>query len=263
MTVYQFDAGDVIFYEGKPAEHFFVLQEGEVELFKQPPTGEEHLAQVTAGELFGEIAVYDPRAPRPHTARATVSSIIQVLSIGEYETLLQQTPELLTVFVHSAMTTLQKRELAASSPAVAPVAIPMIASSPALSVVSPSLGIQEVNIKPASSVLDFSPVPVSLALLPFRIGGYNNEGMNLKNRQNHLNLAQAGKEMLISRNHCQLEIIEDSLQLIDLGSRHTTVVNGTNIGRGKGRYRMPLQKGENEVILGGRHSPCKILILCE
>jgi hypothetical protein len=35
------------------------------------------------------------------------------------------------------------------------------------------------------------------------------------------------------------------------------------IGRGRGKYQAPLQKGKNEVVLGNALSPYRFALLCE
>jgi CRP-like cAMP-binding protein len=58
-------SGEVIFREGEPGDHFYLIDEGQVDVAR----GQERLAIVGAGESFGETALLDDR-PRNATVRA-------------------------------------------------------------------------------------------------------------------------------------------------------------------------------------------------
>lgn len=59
----------------------------------------------------------------------------------------------------------------------------------------------------------------------------------------------------ISRSHCVIETVENSLQVRDCRSTLGTQVNGTRIGSRHGRMTAPLVEGENELRLGNPRSP--------
>ncbi len=50
-------AGEVVFDEGEPGEHLFVIQAGEVELTRSGPAGTRRVARLGPGEFFGEMSV--------------------------------------------------------------------------------------------------------------------------------------------------------------------------------------------------------------
>ena len=123
--------------------------------------------------------------------------------------------------------------------------------------------INKITIVADSPACTFKPANVMLSRLPFKIGGYDAEDETTKNPQNHLLIASEGPPLIVSRQHCQVEIDGGKLYLNDLGSRFGTVVNSTLIGRGKGIYKKTLQAGENSVVLGSADSPYRIKIICE
>lgn len=73
-------AGTVIVRQGEPADSFYVLARGRVELSVQPPTGSEIVvAHLEAVDFFGEVGVLQ-RRPRTATVRA-VDGPVTVLEI--------------------------------------------------------------------------------------------------------------------------------------------------------------------------------------
>lgn len=82
-----FRAGEVIFAEGNAGDSMYVLLEGEVSLSVR---GNEFW-QLSAGELFGEMALIDAQ---PRSASATARTDCRVVPIDErrFQFLIQQTP---------------------------------------------------------------------------------------------------------------------------------------------------------------------------
>lgn len=89
----QFQAGDILFQEDENTFHFFIIQEGEVEVFKRSPGGGElKLAKVSAGTSLGEFAMID-RKPRSASARALTDIVAARVSPEAYEQLLNELPD--------------------------------------------------------------------------------------------------------------------------------------------------------------------------
>ena len=124
--------------------------------------------------------------------------------------------------------------------------------------------ISKIVISPASeaSKQQFSDITLTAESLPFRIGGFTPGNEFLQSDQTHLHIASSGSPLIVSKNHCELSADENGLHLTDLGSRFCTVVNGVSYGRGQGKYAATLDKGANEITLGGPKSPYKITIKC-
>lgn len=249
MAEYQFKPKDIVFHEGDSADHAFVIRSGEVEILKHSSNGEIRLATLKVGEVFGEMALFELNAKRSATARAVTDTTLDVLDSTEFESLIGQCPPRILPIIHGILERLRSSNQRLSQKEQASVVL--------------DSEFTKITIHSACDALQFEPVESLVARLPFRIGAYDAEGLNTKNKQNHLNLPCNEKPMLISRQHCQIEIIDNGLWLVDLGSRHTSILNGTAFGRGKGVYRLPLQKGKNEVTLGGIESPYKISMTCE
>jgi len=88
-----FKAGDILFNEGDTTYHFYVIQEGEIEIYKTTPEGKPvPLGTVSAGSSLGEFAMLD-HMPRSATARAVTDVSAAKVSEEAYQQLIEELPE--------------------------------------------------------------------------------------------------------------------------------------------------------------------------
>ena len=89
----RFKAGETLFRENEMSFHFFILQEGEVEIFKNGAGGKNVvLAKVGPGNSIGEFAMLD-RQPRSASARALTDLVAAKVSPEAYNRLLTELPD--------------------------------------------------------------------------------------------------------------------------------------------------------------------------
>jgi CRP/FNR family cyclic AMP-dependent transcriptional regulator len=89
-----FAPGEYIFREGEPGTRLFVIVEGEVRISRDiPGAGEEALAVLKPGAVFGEMAVFD-RSDRSTDAISNGGTRSQTLSRSDFELLLDLNREL-------------------------------------------------------------------------------------------------------------------------------------------------------------------------
>jgi CRP/FNR family cyclic AMP-dependent transcriptional regulator len=101
----EFAPGDYLFHEGEAGYHFFIIQSGEVEVFKNKPSaGKIPLAVVGAGTSLGEFAMLD-KQPRSATARALTDVTAAKISEDAYAQLITDLPD----WAVSVMTALVQR----------------------------------------------------------------------------------------------------------------------------------------------------------
>ncbi len=89
----QFHAGEVLFDENELSFHFYIIQEGEIEIYKKGTAGNNIiLAKVGPGNSVGEFAMLD-RQPRSASARALTDIVVAKVSPEAYERLLDELPD--------------------------------------------------------------------------------------------------------------------------------------------------------------------------
>ena len=100
-------AGDRVFKEGDEGNMAYVVQSGEVEIFKIVDGKEVVLGRVGQGGIFGEMALIDAK-PRMAGARASKGSTIIVVTRDMFEQKLNKTDPfirgLLNILVNSIRT---------------------------------------------------------------------------------------------------------------------------------------------------------------
>jgi CRP-like cAMP-binding protein len=90
----RFGAGSEIFREGDPGDALYVIGRGRVRISRNIAGGEEALAILGPGEIFGEMAILDPRAAgRSADARAHEDALLLELTRARFEALEKSGPD--------------------------------------------------------------------------------------------------------------------------------------------------------------------------
>lgn len=243
------EAGEIIFNEGDVADVAYVVLSGSVELTYTGNAGEVKAGVVEEGRVLGELAIFNPQELRPYTARTFTPVALQSVSQKEFQSMFAKCPEEIQPFLIMAFEKITPVRTKAKAP---------------VSKLSKN-DVGKVVIAPASDNLkaQFKPVEIAVSSLPFRIGGYPENGEKNRKDQVHLSIASQKNPLVVSRQHCEITLDDkDNLVVHDLGSRFCTTVNGLMIGRGRGIYTAPLQKGDNEVYLGTGEIKYKLSVKC-
>lgn len=88
-----YPAGAILFREGDPGGSIAVIARGRVRISKRISGGEEALAILNPGEIFGEMALLDPGSGRSADAVAHEDSVVLELSRERFEALESADPE--------------------------------------------------------------------------------------------------------------------------------------------------------------------------
>jgi CRP-like cAMP-binding protein len=89
-----FSAGSHIFREGDPGLHLHLILKGEVKIFRSGPRGAEVVfAVLTAGDLFGELALLEDGALRTADAVAVAPTECLILERRALTTFLESHPD--------------------------------------------------------------------------------------------------------------------------------------------------------------------------
>ncbi len=250
MAEKKVSAGEVIFSEGDVADVAYTVISGSVETFYLNSNIEVKLGLIEAGKVFGELAVFMPDELRQYGARAVSDAVLDAITPEEFEKQFYASPKPIQPFLLVAIEkTLPTRNRVKN--------------------LQPTLSkgdIDKITITPASDVLkaQMKPVEIPVSSLPFRVGGYPEDGKKNPRDQLHLAIASLKNPLLVSRQHCEITLDnEGNIIVNDLGSRFCTTVNGIIIGRGRGIYSAPLKKGSNEIYLGNEESKYKLAIACK
>jgi ATP-binding cassette subfamily B protein len=102
LSVERYAPGSVIVNEGERGSAMYIIDKGTAEVLVQDSAGMRKLADLRAGDYFGEMALlYD--VPRTATVRATTPLQVLVLTREELDSLIALVPELRGTLEESAM----------------------------------------------------------------------------------------------------------------------------------------------------------------
>jgi ATP-binding cassette subfamily B protein len=102
MSVERFAPGSVIVNEGERGSTMYIVDKGTAEVLVHDTSGMRKLADLRAGDYFGEMALlYD--VPRTATVRATAPLQVLTLTREDLEELMQRVPELRGSLEEAAM----------------------------------------------------------------------------------------------------------------------------------------------------------------
>ena len=247
---------EIIYREGDFAGFCYVVQSGIVHLVRGldgKPT------PVQAGECFGEIAILEENARYSNSAQSIGPATLLAMTMPEFHNYIHQCPPVLLPMLERSFEALKMvatQEPGALRAKTEETALPDIKVE----------GINKVSLRSGSDAMQSvitHPLEVMLSRLPYKIGGFPENGEVSSVDNNNLFIPCKAPPLAISRQHCQIELVDDHLELLDLGSRFNTVVNDVAIGRGRGGYKAVLGLGDNKVRLGGYDSPYTIIIRIE
>jgi CRP/FNR family transcriptional regulator, cyclic AMP receptor protein len=105
----EFQSGEYVFREGEPGNRLFLIVDGEVRISRTiPGSGEEALAVLKPGALFGEMAVFD-RTERSTDAISNGGTQVLTIARAEFELLLDFNRELAFKVLSSCVRLLSMR----------------------------------------------------------------------------------------------------------------------------------------------------------
>ncbi|GAB4279853.1 MAG: hypothetical protein Kow0029_23980 [Candidatus Rifleibacteriota bacterium] len=90
-----FGRGDIIFQEGSFERNIYIIETGQVEIFKKSPIhGDQTIAVLKNGDYFGEMAFFEKTATRSASARTLQASNIIMIEGPDFEKLLHSHPSI-------------------------------------------------------------------------------------------------------------------------------------------------------------------------
>lgn len=99
MEIVNLQSGQILFREGDPGEHLYIVVKGDLEILKAPGTDDELILNtIHEGEYIGEMSLATG-APRTASVRARGEVVLLSLSRMQFNDLLRQHPELASIMV--------------------------------------------------------------------------------------------------------------------------------------------------------------------
>jgi hypothetical protein len=240
MDLLQFPTGSFIFLAGDPAERAFLIRSGKVELFKGRDGSAQPLLELGAGEIFGEMSLLEQR---PRSLSAQSSSIVELsgLTRDEFENYLMADAENLAFYLRS----FYARTRVLSSPSEPG------SKSTALSIQRCTVTLHPLTRRAAATL---PPEGLPILKFPFCIGRAADDFEQIPSNTNDLFLSDH-PPYNISRNHATIDMEGGDVVIRDRGSSLGLFVNELQLGGKSKLKQVPLEYGDNVVVLGGRMSP--------
>ena len=95
LQVKTLQPGEILFREGEPGNHFYIVTDGELEILLGAETKEELVLNALGpGEYLGEMSLIIPGGERTATARARESAMLLAMNRDEFTALIKQYPAL-------------------------------------------------------------------------------------------------------------------------------------------------------------------------
>jgi len=93
LRVIQLEAEEILFHHDDPANHFFLMGEGNVKLSRISPAGHEKVVNVLqAGNCFAEAVMFMEQESYPVTAQAVTKSTVFGINCNAYKSILNKNP---------------------------------------------------------------------------------------------------------------------------------------------------------------------------
>jgi serine phosphatase RsbU (regulator of sigma subunit) len=100
LEIVNMRSGEILFREGDPGEHMYIVVSGDLEILMAPNTDNELiLNRIYQGEYIGEMSLITG-APRTASVRAHGDVVLLSMSRGQLMNLLQDHPQLASTMVH-------------------------------------------------------------------------------------------------------------------------------------------------------------------
>lgn len=99
MKIVNLQPGEILFREGDPGEHLYVVVKGDLDILKAPGTKEELILNtIHEGEYIGEMSLATG-APRTASVRGRTDTVLLSMSRQQFNDLLHRHPELASTLV--------------------------------------------------------------------------------------------------------------------------------------------------------------------
>jgi hypothetical protein len=235
-----YQSGDVVFAQGASSVSVYIIKSGAVDIVRRDDSGEHVIAQLSEGDVFGEMAAI---ASQPHLATARAASLLIVDEIPRERFLhdLAGKPEAALPILRAVVERLRSTDLKlAAGGNAAPVVW------------------AEMRLRPLGDIVarQFPSGGLVIRNLPFRVGRRPHRNESFERGVGPVHLILDDQDLaLVALDHFVIEDAAMGPILRDCGTRHGTIVNGVQLGGAHRHLSSPLRLGVNRVTIGTPGSP--------
>lgn len=238
-TIKTYTPGDLVIEEGTKGTSAFIILSGTAKVLKRVGRQEIGVATLGSGQVFGEMGLIEDH-PRSATVKADSILKTRVIDREQFNELLKKNPSVLIPILKSLFERLRQ-----ASEMLAERAADSSAESGKEKAIDVVMEGQTVEAK---KVLDNRALCITK--YPFLIGRYSPLDPDSDVFYNNDLTIEDDKPYVVSRNHLAITNERGMIWVIDRGSAFGVIVNGKEIGGQSGIIRTPLDKEENQVIIG-------------
>jgi len=238
-TIKTFQPEEIVIEEGTKDTSAFVILSGTVKILKRVGNRDIVIATLGEGQVFGEMGLIENR-PRSATVKAGSKLKVRVIGREQFNELLRTKPSFLIPIIKSLFERLRHTsDLMAEKTADSYLES---GKDKAFEVVI------EGETSEAKKVLDDHKLLITK--FPFLIGRHSDLDPDSDVFYNNDLTIEEEKPYVVSRNHLAVNNEKGMIWVVDRGSAFGVIVNGKEIGGQSGVPRAPLDKEENQVIIG-------------
>lgn len=245
-----FQHGELIFREGEESDFAYLIESGNVEIFKRTEKGTVLLSTMGAGELFGEMGLISDN-PRSASAAADGPLIVKKISRQAIHHLLSQSPAEVAQMLKALMERVREGNQKISRLVNKQNQFQLATDAPP--------EIKRLTLIPLTSQLKEQLGKGVVIELPYRVGAAGAAGLGESIDMNDLEISGAD-EAILSRSHLCIQKSADGLQVVDRGSRTGCIVNDISIGSMHEQDSVALTPGDNMIIAGNSSSPYRFCL---
>lgn len=234
-----FKAGDIVMKEGSRGSSAYVILSGTAKVIKRVGPAEIVVATLGEGQVFGEMGLIEDK-PRSASVRAGTVLKTRIIDRDRFNQLLKENPSVLIPIMKSLFERLRQ-----ASEMLAERTFESDSKAEEEKVFEIHMEGQTVEARKA---LDGRKLKITR--FPFLIGRYSAHNPDSDVfTYNDLTIEEE-KPYVVSRNHLSINQERGRLWVVDRGSAFGVIVNGREIGGKSGKARAPLDKEENQIVIG-------------
>jgi CRP-like cAMP-binding protein len=233
-----FQGGDIIIEEGTKGSSAYVILSGAVEVLKKSGDKQVTVATLGEGRVFGEMGLIEDR-PRSATIRALSELEVRIINRDQFNDLLRTKPAILIPIIKTLFERLREasNQLAQRS------------FDPKKDTRKERAFKVTMEGQTAEAKRIFDNQELYLTKFPFLIGRHSPNKDTEVFYHNDL-FIEENKPFVVSRNHLAIDNQEGKVWVVDRGSAYGTIVNGKEIGGHTGIFRIPLDRENNQIVIG-------------